>query len=129
MTHEVHRSSLRRLICPAQDHFIFFQLHCDVSVGYTSASVCLWFSQKNREEASTGQCAGRHKQNSELFPKVLPLRAKASEIAPRGPVVQKLDLTFDNPKDRALFQLGALSSENGNRRTFSETHYHAHSGL
>ena len=23
VTHEVHRSSLRRLICPAQDHFIF----------------------------------------------------------------------------------------------------------
>ena len=23
VTHEVHRSSLRRLICPAQDHFVF----------------------------------------------------------------------------------------------------------
>ena len=52
VTREVHRSSLRRLICPAQDHFIFFhfQLHCDVSVGYTSASVCLWFCQKKLEK-------------------------------------------------------------------------------
>ena len=58
--------------------------------------------------------------------------------------------TLDNPADRAIFQLGtllsqlrsailhhglcrpkgpiAISSENGNRRIFSETHYHAHSG-
>ena len=66
-----------------------------------------------------------------------------------GPVVQELDLTFDIPTDRALFQLGtlpsevrsailhhgpcrpegpfAISSENGNRRMFSQTHYHANS--
>ena len=30
----------------------------------------------------------------------------ASEPAPRGPVVQELYLTLDNPTDRALFQLG-----------------------
>ena len=61
-----------------------------------------------------------------------------------------VDMTLDNPTDRALFQLGtlptelrttiihhgtcrpkeqfAISSENGNRRIFSEKHYHAHSG-
>ena len=74
----------------------------------------------------------------------------ASEPAPRGQVVQELDLTLDNPTHRALFQLGtlpselisailhhgpcrpkgpfAISSENGNIRIFSETHYHANSG-
>ena len=73
-----------------------------------------------------------------------------AEPARRGPVVQELDLTLDNPTDHALFQLGTLptelrttiihhgpcrpkgsfviSSENGNRRIFSEKHYHAHSG-
>ena len=73
-----------------------------------------------------------------------------AEPAQRGPVVQELDLTFDNPTDRALFQLDTLptelrttiihhgpcrprepfatSSENGNRRIFSGKHYHAHSG-
>ena len=73
-----------------------------------------------------------------------------AEPARRGMVVQELDLTLDNPTDRALFQLGtlptelrmtiihhgpcrpkeqfAISSENGNRRIFSEKHYHAHSG-
>ena len=72
-----------------------------------------------------------------------------AEPARRGPVVQELDLTFDNPTDRALFQLGtlptelrttiihhgpcrpkepfAINSENGNRHIFSEKHYHAHS--
>ena len=30
----------------------------------------------------------------------------AAEPAPRGPVVQELYLTLDNPTDRALFQLG-----------------------
>ena len=65
-----------------------------------------------------------------------------AEPARRGPAVQELDLTLDNPTDRALFQLGTLptelrttiihhgpchpkrpfasSSENGNRRIFSE---------
>ena len=64
-------------------------------------------------------------------------------------VVQELDLTLNNPTERTLFQLStlpnglksailhhgpcrqkgpfAISSENGNRRLFSETHYHAHS--
>ena len=64
-----------------------------------------------------------------------------AEPARREPVVQELDLTLDNPKDRALFQLGtlptelrttiihhgpcrpngpfAISSENGNIRIFS----------
>ena len=73
-----------------------------------------------------------------------------AEPARRGPVVQESDLTLDNPLDRALFQLGrlptklrtaiihhgpcrpkgqfAISSENGNRRIFSEKHYHAQSG-
>ena len=74
----------------------------------------------------------------------------AAEPAPRGQVVQELDLTLGNPTLRALFQLGTLPSErrseilhhgprrpkgpfptcseNGNRRIFSETHYPAHSG-
>ena len=74
----------------------------------------------------------------------------AAEQAPRGPVVQGLDLTLYNSTDRALFHLGtlpselisailhhgpcrpkgpfAISSENGNRRIFSETHCHAHYG-
>ena len=76
----------------------------------------------------------------------------AAEPAPCGPVVQELHLTLDNPTDRALLQLGtlpkansvrsailhhspchpkilfAISSENGNRRIFSEKHYHAHYG-
>ena len=67
-----------------------------------------------------------------------------AEPARRGPVVQVLDLTLDNPKDRALFQLSTLPTElrtsiihqgpcrlkgpfaissdceNGNRRIFSE---------
>ena len=64
-----------------------------------------------------------------------------AEPARRGPAVQELDLTFHNPTDRALFQLGtlptelrttiihhgpcrpkepfAISSENGNRRIYS----------
>ena len=76
--------------------------------------------------------------------------ATTAEPARRGPVVQELDLTLDNPTDRALFQLGtlptelrmtiilhgpcrpkepfAISSENGNGRIFSEKHYHEHSG-
>ena len=75
----------------------------------------------------------------------------AAEPAPRGPIVQELDMTLDNTTQRALFQLGTLpsklrsailhhgpccpkgpfhiSSENGNMRIFSETHYHAHSGV
>ena len=70
--------------------------------------------------------------------------ATTAEPARRGPVVQELDLTLDNPTDRALFQLGtlptelrttiilhgpcrpkepfAISSENGNGRIFSEKH-------
>ena len=32
------------------------------------------------------------------------------ESSPRGPVVQELDLTLDNPTDRVLFQLGTLPS-------------------
>ena len=82
-------------------------------------------------------------------------RAKAAEPAaakpaPRRSVVQELDLTLDNPTDRALFQLSILlselrsairhhgpcrpkglfviSSDNGNRRIISETHCYAHSG-
>ena len=65
-----------------------------------------------------------------------------AEPARRGPVVQELDLTLDNPMDHALFQLStlptelrtsiihqgpcrlkgqfAISSGNGNRRIFSE---------
>ena len=61
-----------------------------------------------------------------------------------------IDLTLDNPTDRALFQLGrlptklrtaiihhgpcrpkgqfAIRGENGNIRIFYEIHYHAHSG-
>ena len=35
----------------------------------------------------------------------------AAEPAPRVPVVQELDLTLDNPTDRALFQLSILPSE------------------
>ena len=76
--------------------------------------------------------------------------ATTAEPARRGPVVQELDPTLDNPTDRALFQLGTLptelrttiihhgpcrpkepfdiSSENGNGRIFSEKHYHEHSG-
>ena len=72
----------------------------------------------------------------------------AAESAP-GPLVQEF-LTLDNPTDRALFQLGtwpnelrsaifhhgpcrpkgpfAIGNENGNRRIFSENHYHAHYG-
>ena len=34
-----------------------------------------------------------------------------AEPARRGPVVQELDLTLDNPTDRALFQLGTLPTE------------------
>ena len=67
-----------------------------------------------------------------------------AEPARRWPVVQELDLTLDNPADRVLFQLGtlptelrttilqhgpchpkgsfAITSENGNRRMFSEKH-------
>ena len=66
------------------------------------------------------------------------------EPARRGPVVRELELTLDNPADRALFQLGtlptelrttilrhgpchpkgsfAVTSENGNRCMFSEKH-------
>ena len=62
----------------------------------------------------------------------------AAESETRGPVVQELDLTLDNPTDRAIFQLGtllielksaiqpfknktfAISSENGNMRILSE---------
>ena len=73
-----------------------------------------------------------------------------AEPARRGPVDQELDLTLDNPTDRALFQLGrlptklrtaiihhgpcrpkgqfAIRGENGNIRIFYERHYHAHSG-
>ena len=76
-----------------------------------------------------------------------------AEPARREPVVRELDLTLDNPTDRALFQLGtlptelrttiihhvpcrpkrpfAISSENGNIRIFSKkntTKVHAHSG-
>ena len=72
-----------------------------------------------------------------------------AEPARRGPVDQELDLTLDNPTDRALFQLGrlptklrtaiihhgpcrpkgqfAIRGENGNIRIFYERHYHAHS--
>ena len=68
-----------------------------------------------------------------------------AEPAPRGPVDQELDLTLDNPTDRALFQLGrlptklrtaiihhgpcrqkgqfAIRGENGNIRIFYERHY------
>ena len=68
-----------------------------------------------------------------------------AEPARCGSEVQELDMTLDNPTDRALFQLGtlstelrtaiihhgpcrpkgpfAVSSENGNRRMFSEKHY------
>ena len=35
----------------------------------------------------------------------------AAKPSPHGPVVQELDLMLDNPTDRALFQLGTLSSE------------------
>ena len=35
----------------------------------------------------------------------------AAEPAQRVPVVQQLDLTLDNPTDRALFQLSILPSE------------------
>ena len=67
---------------------------------------------------------------------------KSAEPARCGPVVRELDLTLDNPTDRALFQLGtlptelrttiihhgpcrpkgafAISSDNGNRRLFSD---------
>ena len=31
--------------------------------------------------------------------------------APRGPVLQEIDLTLDKPADRALFQPGTLPSE------------------
>ena len=73
-----------------------------------------------------------------------------AEPARRGPVDQELDMTLDNPTDRALFQLGrlptklrtaiihhgpcrpkgqfAIRGENGNIRIFYESHYHAHSG-
>ena len=73
-----------------------------------------------------------------------------AEPARRGPVVQELDLTLENPTDRVHFQLCtlptsprttfihhgpcrlkepfAISSENGNIHIFSEKHYHAHSG-
>ena len=73
-----------------------------------------------------------------------------AEPTRRGPVDQELDLTLDNPTDRALFQLGrlptklrttiihhgpcrrkgqfAIRGENGNMRIFYERHYHAHSG-
>ena len=73
-----------------------------------------------------------------------------AEPARRGPVDQELDLTLDNPTDRALFQLDrlptklrtaiihhgpcrpkgqfAIRGENGNIRIFYERHYHAHSG-
>ena len=36
---------------------------------------------------------------------------KAAEPARRGPVDQELDLTLDNPTDRALFQLGTFPTE------------------
>ena len=71
-----------------------------------------------------------------------------AEPARRGPVVQELDLSLENPTDRALFQLGTfptelrtaiihhgpchpkgpfdISSENGNKRIFSEKHYQPH---
>ena len=73
-----------------------------------------------------------------------------AEPARRVPVDRELDLTLDNPTDRALFQLGrlptklrttilhhgpcrptgqfAIRGENGNIRIFYERHYHAHSG-
>ena len=72
-----------------------------------------------------------------------------TEPARRGRVDQELDLTLDNPTDRALFQLGrlptklrtaiihhgpcrpkgqfAIRGENGNIRIFYERHYHVHS--
>ena len=73
---------------------------------------------------------------------------KAAEPARRGPVVQELDLSLDNPTYRALSQLGTfptelrtaiiqhgpcrpkgpfdISSENGNRCIFLEKHYQPH---
>ena len=35
----------------------------------------------------------------------------AAEPSTRGPIVQELHLTLDNPTDRVLFQLGTLPSE------------------
>ena len=41
----------------------------------------------------------------------LKTKQTAAEPAPRGSVLQELDLTLDNPTERALFQLGTLPSE------------------
>ena len=43
------------------------QLHCDVSAGFTFSPVCLRLCKTKEEEASTGQCSGRHEFKPEHF--------------------------------------------------------------
>ena len=121
-------------MCPSDKH------SCD--------GMCLRCCKKTREEASTGQCGGRHEYNSELFRNHRSGRRRRNQQRRnqnhvRGPIVQESDLTLDNTADRALFQLFqlgtlpselrsailhdgpcrpkgpfAISRENGNRRIF-----------
>ena len=79
-----------------------------------------------------------------------PATVEPTTVEPTTAVDQELDLTLDNPTDRALFQLDrlptklrttiihhgpcrpkgqfAIRGENGNIRIFYERHYHVHSG-
>ena len=45
VTREVHRSSLRRLICPAQDHFIFLLTNTQVKSHGMGNSIINWIEQ------------------------------------------------------------------------------------
>ena len=127
VTREVHRSSLRRLICPAQDHFIFVSfstsLRCIRRI-YVRVCMPLVLPKKlEKKRRLDNAVAGTSKIRSFFVTTTLSEGTTWTGSSRVRPDARQPD------GSRALFQLGAISSENGNRRIFSETHYHAHSGL
>ena len=123
------------------------QLHCDVSVGVKHPRMyASGVDKKTREDASTVHCRGpeltRHhhsgprRRNQQWRASTTWTGSRPDARQPDGsrslPAIGTLPselrsaiLHHGPRRPKVLF---AISSENGNRRMFSETHYHAYYG-